>query len=295
MLYTLLYKKHPFSDAQKLAIINAHYYTPIISGYSEKLLDFMRLLLSPSPEKRPDIKKVIQIVQNWDVISKIELSKEVLEIKMKQVENNKKSGEEAKKFTVDELNSISQQIIDQQKKMEKKNPYKYQKKNDDENIDEVFDEFVESSESKINATVHNSGGNGKNNNNNNNNSKGSGQKQPNWMNESGNNNKGSYSQVKNTSQFDQNAFLNFDFIEPTTNNFGNDGFFQNSTFKFEVQNTDNNETKNNPSMNRSKSPNMVVNNNNKMNSAPSNKENNRSKSPLIPKKGDEQNVYNFFK
>jgi AP2-associated kinase len=73
ILYTLIYKKHPFADAQKLAIINAHYFTPDTS-YNEKLLDFMRLLLTPNPEKRPDIRKVIQIIQNWDNINKIELS-----------------------------------------------------------------------------------------------------------------------------------------------------------------------------------------------------------------------------
>ncbi len=73
ILYTLIYKKHPFSEAQKLAIINAHYFTPDTS-YQEKLLDFMRLLLTPNPEKRPDIRKVIQIIQNWDNIIKFELS-----------------------------------------------------------------------------------------------------------------------------------------------------------------------------------------------------------------------------
>ena len=73
ILYTLIYKKHPFADTQKLAIINAHYYTPEIA-YSEKLLDFMRLLLTPNPEKRPDIKKVVQMIQNYSNIIKIELS-----------------------------------------------------------------------------------------------------------------------------------------------------------------------------------------------------------------------------
>lgn len=73
IFYTLMYKKHPFADSQKLAIINAHYYVPVIS-YSEKLLDFMRLLLTPNPDKRPDVKKVIQIIQNWESINKIELS-----------------------------------------------------------------------------------------------------------------------------------------------------------------------------------------------------------------------------
>lgn len=72
VLYTLMYKKHPFCDAQKLTIINAQYFCPEID-YPEKLLDFMRLLLTPNPEKRPDTRKVPQIIQNWENLNKIEL------------------------------------------------------------------------------------------------------------------------------------------------------------------------------------------------------------------------------
>jgi AP2-associated kinase len=72
ILYTLIYKKHPFFEAQKLTIINTQYFTPDTT-YSEKIIDFVRLMMTPNPDKRPDIKKVIQIIQNWDTINKIEL------------------------------------------------------------------------------------------------------------------------------------------------------------------------------------------------------------------------------
>lgn len=73
IFYTLIYKRHPFCDAQRLTIINAQYFTPD-NNYKEKLMDFMRLLLTPNPDKRPDIRKVIDIIKNWDNINKIELS-----------------------------------------------------------------------------------------------------------------------------------------------------------------------------------------------------------------------------
>jgi serine/threonine protein kinase len=112
ILYTLIYKKHPFQDAQKLTIINAHYFCPE-TNYSEKLLDLTRLMLTPNPEKRPDIKKIIQILQNWTNITKIELSKEVEEIKAKHQENNKKS---QSKYSLenlgdDELLKIQKEIM----------------------------------------------------------------------------------------------------------------------------------------------------------------------------------------
>jgi serine/threonine protein kinase len=72
VLYSLMFKKHPFLDAQKVAIINAHYYVPE-TNYSEKLLDFMRLMLNPNPQNRPPATKIIQAIQNWDKIGKIEL------------------------------------------------------------------------------------------------------------------------------------------------------------------------------------------------------------------------------
>jgi len=38
IFYSLMYKKQPFQDAQKLSIINAHYYIPDNNTYSEKLV-----------------------------------------------------------------------------------------------------------------------------------------------------------------------------------------------------------------------------------------------------------------
>ena len=48
----------------------------------------------------------------------------MLEIKAKQIENNKKSGS-GSTFTAEELHGITQQILINQEKMKKKNPYKY--------------------------------------------------------------------------------------------------------------------------------------------------------------------------
>lgn len=57
VLYTLCFAKHPFQDAQKLAIVNAHYYIPEddFKRIGTKLRDLIRLMLTPNPEKRPDI------------------------------------------------------------------------------------------------------------------------------------------------------------------------------------------------------------------------------------------------
>lgn len=51
ILYTLCFAKHPFMDAQKLAIINAHYYIPDedFERIDMKMRDFIRLLLTPDP------------------------------------------------------------------------------------------------------------------------------------------------------------------------------------------------------------------------------------------------------
>ena len=76
VLFTVLFKKHPFQDAQKLAIINAHYYIPEEEAekYSEKILDFMRLMLTPNPALRPSIKDVLNFIKNWKGINSIPLN-----------------------------------------------------------------------------------------------------------------------------------------------------------------------------------------------------------------------------
>jgi AP2-associated kinase len=76
VVYTLIFKKHPFQDAQKLAIINAHYYISEEEAerYSEKLLDLMRLMLTPNPTFRPSILDVLNILKNWNSLSVIQLN-----------------------------------------------------------------------------------------------------------------------------------------------------------------------------------------------------------------------------
>lgn len=109
ILYTLIYKRHPFQDSQKLTIINAHYYCPEVN-YSEKMIDLIRVMLSPNPEKRPEIKKILQILQNWNNIENIELSKEVQEIKAKHLDANKKS-----KYTLENLSEEALMKVQKEK------------------------------------------------------------------------------------------------------------------------------------------------------------------------------------
>ena len=69
IFYTLMFKIQPFQDAQKLSIINAHYFIPEEHPYNEKLVDFCRLLLTPNPINRPSAKDVISYITNWDNIT----------------------------------------------------------------------------------------------------------------------------------------------------------------------------------------------------------------------------------
>ena len=76
VLYTILFKKHPFQDSQKLAIINAHYYIPDedASRYSENILDLMRIMLTPNPSFRPSIQDILMYLKNWNSLNSIPLS-----------------------------------------------------------------------------------------------------------------------------------------------------------------------------------------------------------------------------
>jgi serine/threonine protein kinase len=68
VLYTLWFAKHPFQDAQKLAITNGKYVMPNKDHkrISKKLRDLIRVMLIPDPSERPDISKIIEILDNWD-------------------------------------------------------------------------------------------------------------------------------------------------------------------------------------------------------------------------------------
>jgi AP2-associated kinase len=124
ILYALLFKKHPFQDVQKLAIISADYYIPEDhKHFSEKILDFFRLMMTPNPANRPSIKDVLNIILNWSNLSNIPLPEETEELKEKQIRriNIEKGG---KSISASDLYIAQQNIL---KKM--KNGSKYKPKN----------------------------------------------------------------------------------------------------------------------------------------------------------------------
>jgi AP2-associated kinase len=78
ILYAVLFKKHPFFEAQKLTIINTHYYIPEDHTYSEKIIDFVRLMLTPNPINRPSAKDVLNLINNWSSLNAINLPVSIL-------------------------------------------------------------------------------------------------------------------------------------------------------------------------------------------------------------------------
>lgn len=59
------------------------------SRISDKMKDFIRILLVPNPEKRPSIAQVLQIIDGWSQLSHLKLSDEAQEIKDKQTQGVK--------------------------------------------------------------------------------------------------------------------------------------------------------------------------------------------------------------
>ena len=136
ILYTILFKIHPFQDAQKLTITTAHYYIPKESrNYSSKIIDFIRLLLTPNPANRPNVKTILGYIQNWDNIRDIQLSPEVIEIKNKQIKNlNERLSNSSKEVSAEDLLKAKEAIL---KDMKKKKKYI---KNNDDDINDLFDD-----------------------------------------------------------------------------------------------------------------------------------------------------------
>jgi AP2-associated kinase len=65
ILFTLCFAKHPFQDAQKLAIMNGQYNMSHDQDVSEKMQDIIRLLLTPNPTHRPTIAELEGIFNNY--------------------------------------------------------------------------------------------------------------------------------------------------------------------------------------------------------------------------------------
>jgi serine/threonine protein kinase len=53
------------------------------SRISDKMKDFIRILLVPNPDKRPSVAQVLQIIDGWSQLTHLKLSDEAQEIKDK--------------------------------------------------------------------------------------------------------------------------------------------------------------------------------------------------------------------
>jgi AP2-associated kinase len=85
VLFALCFFKHPFQDAQKLAILNAHYFFPTDNEarrrISDKMRDFIRHMLTPNPEMRPDIYEIEETLNSWHDLETIEINPDAQKLK----------------------------------------------------------------------------------------------------------------------------------------------------------------------------------------------------------------------
>lgn len=65
VLYTLMFFKHPFFEASKLAITTASFNWPSEPVYSDKLEILVRNLLTPKPDLRPTSAEAAELLSNW--------------------------------------------------------------------------------------------------------------------------------------------------------------------------------------------------------------------------------------
>ncbi|KAM3139310.1 BMP-2-inducible protein kinase [Paramecium bursaria] len=73
ILYSLCFYVSPFQEVSKLAIVEAAYSIPQGCHYSQKILDLIKLLLTPNPKERPNIFQVEELVENFHKIGQIQL------------------------------------------------------------------------------------------------------------------------------------------------------------------------------------------------------------------------------
>ena len=258
ILYAILFKQQPFQDAQKLTIIKADYYIPKeAKDYSDKIFDFIRLMLTPDPRIRPSAKDIVNYINNWNNIKEFPLCERVLEIKKRQIKIYKEkinSSSSSKDVSMEDLEKARLSIMNKLKKKSK-----YQRK-DHDNLDGVFDDDEDDGgNSKYkNIGVKNNNNNGSNNNNSNNNNNG----------------------------FDFNSFFNNNNNQNNNNNNQNNNFMG---FDFSAQNFS---SGNNINSNQSMS-NSLNNNNNGFNFDNNFNKNNNNNGFNFNNNNNNNNGFNF--
>ena len=92
ILYVLCFTKHPFQDAQTLAILNGSFEFPQDQGHiSEESKSLIKVMLRVNPAERPTIDQVIKIIQNLQ--TKITISKKD-DIKLSLEHSNRFAGKQ---------------------------------------------------------------------------------------------------------------------------------------------------------------------------------------------------------
>ncbi|KAL4446047.1 hypothetical protein ABPG74_011039 [Tetrahymena malaccensis] len=116
IVYCMCFYIHPFYEASKLAIISASYKFKQNSKYNEKMHDFIRHLLTPSPKFRPKIEEVINILENWDNLQEIPLNEQAKQTKQQeyQFEQDMKVRDEKVKQMIEK--NRQQRIEEEQRK-----------------------------------------------------------------------------------------------------------------------------------------------------------------------------------
>ncbi|CAD8154281.1 unnamed protein product [Paramecium octaurelia] len=120
VLYTLCFFIHPFQESSKLAISTATYNIPKQHRYSDKLIDLIRLMLTPDPKLRPSIFDVERILAQFHSLPYIQLNAQAVEIKNREqkleqeMEQYNKNSFKVKKFDgdipIDELMNLQKKI-----------------------------------------------------------------------------------------------------------------------------------------------------------------------------------------
>lgn len=129
VIFSMAFNYHPYQECGKIGILNAQYFMPandpeVDNRISQKLKDLIHVILVPDPRDRPTIEQLSEILNNWERIPRIKLSKAAEEIRIKNLggQESKTSGPKKKMgdLTYDDMAKLQQRIKDEQERKTKK-------------------------------------------------------------------------------------------------------------------------------------------------------------------------------